>query len=121
LLHAAYNDSEGVTAAFNINLLLRLNRELGADFDVEHFRHHAIYNDQAGRVEMHLVSTIPQTVHIGGDEVVFEEGESIWTESSYKYTIEEFSAISRKAGYDLERYWVDDNNLFSVQFLSVAD
>jgi dimethylhistidine N-methyltransferase len=118
-LTQAYNDSQGVTAAFNINMLLRLNTEVGSNFDVEHFRHRAIYNEEAGRVEMHLVSNIDQTVTVGGYEIHFDAGESIWTESSYKYSVDEFAQLARRAGFEQQEVWTDSANLFSVQHLTV--
>jgi dimethylhistidine N-methyltransferase len=120
VLDAAYNDSAGVTAAFNLNLLLRLNREVGADFDIEKFEHRAFYNEEAGRIEMHLVSTIDQQVTIDGGHADFAAGESIWTESSYKYSVEEFAALAGNAGFELERVWIDDGNLFSVHYYTAA-
>ena len=120
ILHAAYNDSEGVTAAFNLNLLERLNRELGADFRLDRFRHRAIYNQELGRIEMHLVSLENQTVHIGAATIVFEAGETVWTESSYKYTVESFAAIAEQGGFQVEKIWMDDERLFSVQYLAAT-
>lgn len=117
LLNAAYNDARGVTAAFNINLLRRINRELDADFDLEGFRHEACYNVAANRIEMHLVSMADQQVSLAGDSFFFREGETIHTESSYKYSIEGFHALAGAAGFDAERQWTDDNDLFSVHCL----
>jgi dimethylhistidine N-methyltransferase len=116
VLEAAYNDSASVTAAFNLNVLLRLNREIDADFDIEAFRHRAHYNEEAARIEMHLVSAVSQTVSIDGAAIDFAAGEPIWTESSYKYTVEEFSRLAARAGFELERVWIDDGDLFSVQY-----
>lgn len=116
LLHAAYNDREGVTAAFNLNLLTRINRELGADFDLAGFRHEAFYNPVLGRVEMHLVSLRDQTVGIDGHRFRFRRDESIHTESSYKYTVAEFSALARTAGFSLDQVWMDAQEWFSVQY-----
>ena len=120
VLNAAYNDSAQVTAAFNLNLLLRLNREIGADFDIERFEHRAFYNENEGRVEMHLVSRVDQRVRIDGESVDFTAGESIWTESSYKYTVDEFSGLAGRAGFELGRVWIDDDNLFSVHYYSTV-
>lgn len=120
VLNRAYNDAQGVTAAFNVNMLLRLNREIGADFDIERFEHRAFYNEEAGRVEMHLVSTEEQLVSIDNTPVPFDRGESIWTESSYKYSVEEFGALAERAGFGLERVWTDDDDLFSVQYLRAS-
>ena len=95
VLEAAYNDSAGVTAAFNLNILVRANRELGADFDLPEWRHRAIYNEEAHRIEMHLISERAQTVHLGESEFYFAPGEKIITEFSYKHTIEGFSRARR--------------------------
>lgn len=117
LLEAAYNDSGGVTAAFNLNLLRRANRELGANFDLDHFRHEARFNPAHGRVEMHLVSGIAQTVTIGEISFAFERGESIWTESSYKRSLDGFSEVADGAGLQVEQVWTDPEGLFSLQYL----
>jgi dimethylhistidine N-methyltransferase len=119
-LHHAYNDWEGVTAAFNLNLLARINRELGADFQLDRFRHYAFYNPREGRVEMHLVSLANQTVHVGEAKFTFEIGESIWTESSYKYRLTEFAAMAGAAGFAVEQVWTDPQGLFSVQYLTAV-
>jgi dimethylhistidine N-methyltransferase len=119
ILYRAYNDKQGVTAAFNVNVLLRINRELDANFNIEQFRHQAFYNDRVGRVEMHLISLEDQTVRFNGTEVCFERGESIWTESSYKYTVDEFADLASTAGFELETVWKDDDDLFSVQLYRV--
>jgi dimethylhistidine N-methyltransferase len=113
-LHAAYNDSAGVTAAFNLNLLHRINRELDGSFDVERFRHHAFYNESEGRVEMHLVSRCAQQVRIGEHTFSFEEGETIHTENSYKYTQAAFRALAARAGFGVGKVWQDEEGLFSV-------
>ena len=94
VLEAAYDDKEGVTAAFNLNVLRRINRELNADFDIDGFRHEARYNEKEGRIEMHLVSLSQQTVHIGGSVFQFQAGESIHTENSYKYSLSQFAALA---------------------------
>jgi dimethylhistidine N-methyltransferase len=119
VLHAAYNDSRGVTAAFNLNLLTRINKELAADFDLGAFRHEAFYDDSLGRVEMHLVSLADQPVHIGETRVVFRRGETIHTECSYKYSRADFEALAASAGYAVEEFWTDSAALFSVQYLRV--
>jgi dimethylhistidine N-methyltransferase len=119
ILNAAYNDAKGVTAAFNLNLLTRANRELGADFDLDGFRHHAFYNEDEGRVEMHLISTRAQEVSIGERRFSFVADETIHTENSYKYAPEEFQDIARTAGYRAERLWIDENQLFSLHYLLV--
>lgn len=117
ILHAAYNDAQKITAAFNLNLLERFNRELGADFDLQQFEHHAFFNEDAGRVEMHLVSCAEQQVTIAGRAVHFAAGESLHTENSYKYTIEEFQALAEDSGFLAERVWTDQAGLFSVHCL----
>lgn len=116
LLEAAYNDAEGVTAAFNKNLLRRVNRELDANFDLDRFRHEAVYDAGEGRVEMYLVSEGDQQVTVDGTPIAFAAGERICTEYSYKYTVDEFAALAADAGLTVERVWADDNRLFSVQY-----
>lgn len=116
-LHAAYNDRRGVTARFNLNLLERINRELGADFDLDAFRHRAFYDEPRGRIEMHLQSLREQRVRIAGRVVRFREGETIHTENSYKYSIDGFHALAGRAGLAAARCWVDADNLFSVHHL----
>jgi dimethylhistidine N-methyltransferase len=120
LLHAAYNDSEGVTAAFNKNLLRRMNVELGADFDLEAFRHEAFYNAAAGRIEMHLVSLNGQQVRLNGASIHFRCGETIHTENSYKFHVEEFQDLAAGAGFRLVRVWTDAQRLFSVHYLTAG-
>ncbi len=120
VLERAYDDREGVTAAFNLNLLQRFNRELGADFDLDGFRHLAFYDQELGRIEMHLVSRRRQTVKIGGERIDFAAGERIHTENSYKYSLEDFRDLAAAAGLEVERVWTDDDLLFSVQYLTVA-
>ena len=114
LLHAAYNDSQQLTAAFNLNMLHRINRELDADFDVQAFNHHAFYNEPEGRVEMHLVSNKVQAVTVAGQLFEFAAGETIHTENSYKYSVEEFQVLAEGAGFVPEKVWTDDDKLFSV-------
>lgn len=116
LLNRAYNDSEGITARFNKNLLVRMNKELDTNFDLEQFKHHAFYNEAASRIEMHLVSQTKQTLHAGTETIHFEAAESIHTECSYKYTVEEFQAVAAKAGFEPEAVWTDDKNWFSLQY-----
>jgi dimethylhistidine N-methyltransferase len=116
-LHLAYNDPAGVTAAFNRNLLTRLNRELGADFDPARFAHHAPYDPVAGRVEMHLVSDGAQTVTVAGERVAFSDGESLWTESSYKYAWDELPALAGSGGFRVARAWSDARRWFAVLLL----
>ena len=117
VLVPAYNDSRGVTAAFNLNVLHRLNREAGADFDVDGFAHEARWNDPAGRMEMHLVAQRDQAVTMAGDTFHFESGESIRTECSYKHTPQRFAALADR--FTVERVWTDADELFSVQYLTV--
>jgi dimethylhistidine N-methyltransferase len=120
VLHEAYNDPEGVTALFNLNLLARINRELGASFDLPRFRHYAPYNPELGCIEMHLVSAEAQVVTIGDYPISFGEGESILTERSYKYGIAEFGRLAESAGFTVARVWTDPRRLFSVQLLAGA-
>jgi len=117
LLHAAYNDAQGVTAEFNLNFLRRLNRELGADFDMAAWSHRAFYDEKLGRIEMHLVSARAQRVTIGGQHFHFRAGETIHTENSYKYTVEGFQALASSAGFSPEMYWTDPNRHFCVHYL----
>ncbi len=121
VLYRAYNDSEGITAAFNLNLLSRINRELGADFNLDSFQHEAFYNQEMGRVEMHLISLKDQAVHIDDTQIPFLRGESILTENSYKYNLDGLTAIAGDAGFDVENVWTDDKGWFSVQYLVAAD
>lgn len=118
VLHDAYNDGEGLTAAFNLNLLERINRELGCDFQLDAFEHYAFYNPRESRVEMHLISQKNQVVHINGETISFIKGESIWTESSYKYNLDEFKRMAAVAGFRVERVWIDERQWFSVQYLT---
>lgn len=119
VLHAAYNDAQGVTAAFNLNVLHRINRELGADFDIGSFEHRAHYDEKAGRVEMHLVSRRDQQVRIDGRTLPFSAGESIHTENSYKYSVEEFQKLAHQAGFEASHCWLDPQRLFSIHYLTV--
>jgi L-histidine Nalpha-methyltransferase len=116
-LEAAYDDAAGVTAAFNLNLLHRLNRELGADFDVSAFRHRAMWNAEAERVEMHLEATRAQRAHLGGKEIRFRAGETIHTENSHKYRPERLEALAGAAGWKAREMWTDPARLFSVWLL----
>jgi dimethylhistidine N-methyltransferase len=120
-LHAAYNDAQGVTAAFNLNLLERANRELGADFDLGAFAHHATYQPALRRVEMHLVSLRAQSARVEGERFDFAEGDSIHTESSYKYTVDGFRALAGKAGFRAGPVWTDAERLFSVHWLHAPE
>lgn len=119
-LHRAYNDAQGITRDFNLNLLRRINNELGADFDLHRFRHYAFYHARKGRIEMHLLSQGAQTVRLLGHSLTFAEGETIHTENSYKYTVEEFQALAGKAGFQPVAVWRDAENLVSVQYFEVA-
>ena len=119
-LDAAYNDARGVTAAFNLNLLARINRELGADFDLAAFRHRAFYDEKHGRIEMHLESGRDQAVTIGGRAFRFRKGETIHTENSYKYSVREFQQLAAGAGLAPCECWTDPDNQFSVHYLTVA-
>jgi L-histidine N-alpha-methyltransferase len=110
----AYNDAAGVTAAFNLNLLRRLNREAGADFDLGAFRHEAVWNDAESRIEMHLIAMRDQTVQLGGQRIVFHEAESIHTENSYKHTPDRLIEIASRAGWGMQNVWKDNAGLFGV-------
>ena len=120
VLHAAYNDWQGVTAAFNLNLLTRINRELGADFQTDQFWHHACYNAPEGRIEMHLISRGEQLVRIGHRAFPLAEGEAIRTEYSYKYSPADLRRLAAAGGYEVRRLWTDDRNYFSVAYLTIA-
>ena len=119
ILNAAYNDAQGITAKFNLNLLDRINRELGADFDVDKFEHRALYDPDEGRIEMHLMSNADQSVNINGTTFSFRDGETIHTENSHKYAVDEFQRMAEEAGFSAEKVWVDSDRLFSVHFLTV--
>jgi dimethylhistidine N-methyltransferase len=120
IIEAAYNDGAGVTAEFNLNLLIRANEELGANFDLRHWRHRAIYNSAKGRIEMYLVSEIEQDVHIEDRHLHFALGEKILTEYSYKHTPEGFAALAAEAGFEFAKMWTDDARLFGVFYFTVA-
>jgi dimethylhistidine N-methyltransferase len=117
ILNAAYNDKAGVTEAFNFNLLTRMNRELAADFQRENFEHHAFYNREKRRIEMHLASLKRQKVRVAGQTVDFRAGDTIHTENSYKYTVGSFSALARGSRWVPLQVWTDKDNLFSVHAL----
>ncbi len=117
VLLRAYDDRDGVTRAFNLNLLTRINRELGADFDTARFRHEARWNEARGRIEMHLVAALPQTVPLAGQRFAFAEGESIHTENSHKYTRAGFEALCARAGWRTEEAWTDEKGWFEVALL----
>jgi dimethylhistidine N-methyltransferase len=120
VLHDAYNDSAGVTAAFNLNLLERMNRELDADFDLDRFAHEAFYNADAGRIEIYIRSLIDQIVTVAGRAIRFGSGERIHTEDSYKYTVSEFHRLALYGGFRAERHWTDADHLFGVHLLTAA-
>jgi uncharacterized SAM-dependent methyltransferase len=117
VLHAAYNDAQGVTGAFNLNLLQRANRELDGDFDLDAFAHYALYHPVLQRIEMHLVSRKVQQVRVGGQSFQFAQGETIHTENSQKFTIEGFRALATRAGFRPGPVWTDEDQLFSVHWL----
>jgi dimethylhistidine N-methyltransferase len=121
LLHDAYNDAQGVTAAFNLNLLRRANAELETDFDVDAFTHAAFYNSPLRRIEMHLVSRRAQTVTLDGQRFNFEEGETIHTENSHKFTVDGLRALAVKAGFRPAAVWTDPERMFSVHWLQAKD
>ncbi len=120
VLEAAYDDARGVTASFNKNMLTRINRELGADFDLGRFAHRALYNRSEGRIEMHLVSQQAHAVTISGRRIDFDRCETIHTENSYKYTPAQFARLAARAGFVQERVWTDEASYFSVQYLTVG-
>ncbi len=120
ILEPAYNDSAGVTANFNLNLLKRLNREHDANFDLSTFQHSAIYDEGESRIEMRLVSMEKQQVDVAGERFSLNEGEYIVTEHSHKYSVHRFETMSRAAGFSLKSVWTDSQNLFSVQYLEAA-
>ncbi len=119
ILEPAYDDAQGVSAAFALNLLTRINQELGADFQIEHFGYQAIYNP-IGRIEMNLVSLKEQIVHLNGIQVSFDKGETLRTENSYKYSIAEFQNLAAQAGFNAQRVWTDPQQLFSLHYLQAA-
>lgn len=120
ILHAAYDDAAGVTAAFNLNLLRRINRELGGTFNLSAFRHEARWNNSLERIEMHLVSLKDQQVTIGTNRLHFAAGETIHTESSHKYRLDGFKKLAQEAGYETVRVWTDERKFFSVHALKAA-
>jgi dimethylhistidine N-methyltransferase len=122
IIEAAYNDSAGVTAAFNLNLLARANRELGTDFGLARWKHRAVYNETEGRIEMHLVSDGEQTVHVGGREFRFGDGEKIITEFSYKHNLDGFARLASSAGFrEASRVWTDPAKMFAIFHFAVAE
>lgn len=121
VLNAAYNDAAGVTAEFNLNLLARINRELGGNFRLDCFEHHAFFNRERSRIEMHLASLKRQKVKVAGETFDFRAGETIHTENSYKYTIDSLRALARGVGWLPEGVWTDAQGYFSVQAFTFAD
>ena len=119
-LERAYNDAAGITAAFNRNILVRINRELDTDFNLDQFAHRAFYNEAAERIEMHLDSLVSQVVYLNGRSISFDKGESIRTEYSYKYSLEGFRDMATAAGLHVQHVWTDPQQLFSVQYLTPA-
>jgi dimethylhistidine N-methyltransferase len=118
VIDAAYNDSAGVTAEFNVNMLRHLNREFGTDFDLDTFEHRAAYKPDEGRVVVELVSTREQEAHVGGARVGFARDETIITEYSHKYTLDSFAGLAGQAGFTVDRVWTDPKEWFSVQYLT---
>jgi uncharacterized SAM-dependent methyltransferase len=116
IIERAYNDSAGVTAKFNLNMLTHLNREFDFDFDVDAFTHSAHYDETEGRMEIRLVSNQDQAVTSGDEEITLAEGESILTEYSHKYTLDGFAAMAAQAGFTVKKVWMDAQRLFSVQY-----
>lgn len=121
VLNAAYNDAEGVTAKFNLNLLVRINRELRGTFKLDTFEHHAFYNRECHRIEMHLASLKRQKVKVAGESIDFRAGETIHTENSYKYSVESLGALARGAGWQQAGVWTDERAYFSIQAFTLAD
>jgi dimethylhistidine N-methyltransferase len=120
VLRAAYNDRAGVTAKFNLNLLSRINRELGADFDECSFHHNAIWNEHESRIEMHLVSDVAQSVRLNGSTFRFQSGETIHTENSYKFTPATLKSLAQEAGWQMQNVWTDKEYPFAVALFSAA-
>ncbi|MFZ0454734.1 MAG: L-histidine N(alpha)-methyltransferase [Ignavibacteriaceae bacterium] len=120
ILEAAYNDKNGVTAAFNLNILEHLNNEFNSDFDLNKFEHLAFFNDEESRIEMHLISKESQKVHLNGSTINFQKDESILTEYSYKYTLESFAGLVSD-NFEVRKVWIDKNHLFSIQYLRVKN
>jgi dimethylhistidine N-methyltransferase len=118
-LERAYNDARGITAAFNLNLLTRINRSFNAGIRNNQFQHYAFYSEEFGRIEMHLVSLVDQTAQLNGTPFVFGQGEHIITEYSYKYAAQEFGKLATRSGWTVKRFWTDAAKLFSVQYLEV--
>lgn len=117
IIEKAYDDTGGVTAAFNRNILHHINRRLNADFEPDRFRHHAPWVPEHGRIEMRLQAEADMTVHVDGETILFQAGENIITEFSHKYTLDGFAELAARAGFSVEKVWTDDRDLFSVQYL----
>lgn len=117
ILDAAYNDAAGVTAAFNLNLLQRLRHEFEAEVEPQAFRHRAFYNEADSRIEMHLVSLCDQAIHVAGERVAFDAGESLHTENSYKYSVAGFHKLAGRAGFEPRAHWIDSDALFCIHYL----
>lgn len=117
IIHSAYNDSRGITAKFNLNILHRINRELGSDICVDNFEHYAFYDATLGRVEMHLVSLVEQSFQLGDYTITLEQGESIHTENSYKYNPQDFASLVTKSGWHIQQSWLAENGMFSMYLL----
>lgn len=118
ILEKAYNDGLGITSKFNKNILRRMNKELNANFNLDFFKHDAVFNEKKSRIEMHLVSQKKQHVNIGQTSFLFHDQEIVHTESSYKYSLDTFKNLAKDAGWSVAKVWVDKNKLFSVQFLT---
>jgi dimethylhistidine N-methyltransferase len=119
ILEAAYNDAQGVTAAFNLNVLRRINQELGGDVQLDQFEHRAVYNKSEGRIEMHLVSVCEQTLRVDNRDFHFRTGETILTEYSHKYSLDDFARLASLSGWTVQQVWTDEEQMFSVQYLTV--
>ena len=120
ILEAAYNDAQGVTAQFNLNILAHLNRRFDANFDLDRFHHYAFWNRRASRVEIHLVSNDDQTVRIAGQRIFIARDESLWTESCHKYDLAQLRTMARQAAMKVEDVWMDEERKFSVQIMSLS-
>ena len=119
-LHDAYNDSAGVTAAFTLNLLRRMNRELDATFDLSHFAHEAFYNSEQGRIEIYFRSLADQTVRVAGRSFAFAKGERVHTEYSYKYDVDGIEELARSGGFRMAEVWTDEERRFAVACLQAV-
>jgi uncharacterized SAM-dependent methyltransferase len=120
VLQAAYNDAQGITGQFNLNVLQVLNRLMPANFDADKFSHKAFYNVHLQRIEMHLVSNADHVVNVADESISIAKGETIHTENSYKYTQSSFSELAAKSGFSLQKTWHDDNQYFAVHYLTVV-